>query len=368
MKESSERAVTCAATRGHSPGRPSCRIIGLAALLAVGSLGATSVALAEGKLSIYHWFEYIPQEVLDKFSTEYDVEVTMDTFDSNEAMLAALKAGRMGSYDISVPGDYMVEIMRGEGLLDSFEPSELSNFGNIEEKWLNVGFDPGRKHSIPYQWGSTSFSVNRDVYDGDIRTTDILFDPPAELVGRINMLDTQGELLALASIHLGIPQCTQDREQLKALNALVQEAKPKWASFNSDGAKDVLVSGDAAAGMIWNGFSAKARAEGANIEYSYPREGYLVWMDNVVLLKDAPNRDNALKFMNFLLEPENIAAVTNYAQYTAGVEGVSDLLDDELKASPESNPPADAPEGQFIQVCDEQTQAFYDQIWTNLKK
>lgn len=330
-------------------------------------LGAGLVQ-AEGSLSIYHWFEYIPQELLDKFAEENDVKVTMDTFDSNEAMLASLKAGKLGSYDVAVPGDYMVEIMRNEGMLDSFEPSDLSNFGNIMEQWLDVGFDPGRKHSIPYQWGSTSFSVNRDVYDGDIRTTDIIFNPPAELEGKINVLDTQGEVLALASIHLGIPQCTTDRDQLKALNALVQEAKPKWASFNSDSAKDVLVSGDAAVGMIWNGFGAKAREEGANIEYSYPSQGYVVWMDNVVLLKDAPNRENALKFMDFLLVPENIAAVTNFARYTAGVKGVSDLLDEELKASPEANPPADAPAGSFVAVCDEETQKFYDQIWTNLKK
>lgn len=346
----------------------STRATALAAAMAVSLGGVSGVAQAEGSLSIYHWFEYIPQELLDKFSAEHDVDVTMDTFDSNESMLAALKAGKMGSYDVAVPGDYMVEIMRGEGLLDSFEPEELSNFNNMEDQWIDVGFDPGRKHSIPYQWGSTSFSVNRDVFDGDIRTTSIIFDPPESLAGKINVLDSQGEVLALASIHLGIPQCTQDRDQLKALNALLQEAKPKWASFNSDGAKDVLVSGDAAVGMIWNGFGAKARNEGANIEYAYPAEGYIVWMDNVVLLKDAPNRDNALKFMNFLLEPENIAAVTNFAQYTAGVKGVSELLTDELKASPEANPPADAPAGTFVQVCDEQTQTFYDQIWTNLKK
>ena len=88
----------------------------------------TATAHAEGSLSIYHWFEYIPQELLDKFAKENDVTVTMDTFDSNESMLATLKAGKLGSYDVSVPGDYMVEIMRNDGLLDTFEPSELSNF------------------------------------------------------------------------------------------------------------------------------------------------------------------------------------------------------------------------------------------------
>ncbi len=340
------------------------------------TLGATAIALvlsttavqAEGKLSIYHWFEYIPEELLDKFAAEYDVEVTMDTYDSNESMLAALKAGALGSYDVAVPGDYMVEIMASDGMLDTVGEGELKNRGNIQAQWMDVPFDSGRKHSIPYQWGSTSFSVNRDAYGGDINTTNILFDPPEELRGKINVLDAQSEVLLIASLHLGIPQCTTDREQLKALNALLQSAKPHWASFNSDSAKDVLVSGDAAAGMIWNGFSAKAREEGANVEYAYPKEGFVAWMDNVVLLKDAPNRENAILFMDFLLRPENAAAVTNFARYTAGVDGVDPHLDPALKTSPEQSPPADAPAGTFVQVCDEATQAIYDEIWTRLKK
>lgn len=329
---------------------------------------SAGMASAEGKLSIYHWFEYIPQELLEKFTAETGIEVTMDTYVSNESMLASLKGGTLGSYDVAVPGDYMVQIMREEGMLDTIAEGELSNKGNIEPQWLDVDFDPGRMHSIPYQWGSTSFAVNREVFGGDINTTSILFDPPEELKGKINVLDTQGELLALASIHLGIPQCSTDREQLKLLSETVNAAKEHWASFNSDGAKDVLVSGDAAVGMIWNGFGAKARAEGAPIEYAYPKEGYVVWMDNVVLLKDAPNRDSAIAFMDFLLEPENIAAVSNFAQYTAGVTGVTPLLMDDLKSSPEQNPPASAPAGTFVKVCDQETQAFYDAIWTRLKK
>jgi spermidine/putrescine transport system substrate-binding protein len=331
-------------------------------------IAMAGAAQAEGNLSVYHWFEYIPQELVDKFTAETGITVTIDTYDSNEAMLASLKAGKMGQYDVAVPGDYMVQIMAGEGLLDTFTPEEMPNFGNIAPQWLDVPFDPGRKSSIPYQWGSTSFSVNRDVYQGDIGSLSIIFDPPAELSGKINVLDSQGEVLALGSIYLGIPQCTQDRDQLKALNDMLLQAKTHWASFGSDTAKDVLVSGDAAAGMIYNGFSAKARAEGANVEYAYPKEGFVVWMDNVVLLKDAPNRENAIKFMNFLLDPENAAAVTNYAAYTAGVTGVEPFLDEAIRTSPENNPPADAPAGSFIAVCDAETQQLYDAIWTNLKK
>ncbi|NRB17106.1 MAG: extracellular solute-binding protein [Rhodobacteraceae bacterium] len=329
---------------------------------------SASVALADGKVVVYHWFEYMPQELVDKFTAETGIDVVMDTYDSNESMLASLKAGGIGTYDVSVPGDYMVKILANEGLLGTIAEGELANKGNIEAQWLDVDFDPGRKHSIPYQWGSTAFAVNRDVYQGDINTTDILFNPPAELRGKVNMLDSQGEVLAMASLHLGIPQCSTDRAQLKALDAMLQEAKTYWASFNSDTAKEVLVAGDAAAGMIYNGFSAKAREEGANVEYAFPKQGYIAWMDNVVLLKDAPNRDNALKFMDFLLDPENVATLTNWTQYSAGVKGVASLLDDALRTLPEANPPADAGPATFIEVCSEETQAIYDKIWTNVKK
>ena len=339
--------------------------------LAVGAMAVAAAtatdARAAGKLSIYHWFEYIPQELLDKFAAEHDVEVTMDTYDSNESMLASLKAGRLGSYDVSVPGDYMVEILAQEGMLDTFAPSELRNFANIDPKWVDVSFDPGRQSSIPYQWGSTSFAVNLNHYDGDIDTLALIFDPPAELRGKINVLDSQGEVLALGSIYLDIPQCTSDRDQLNRLNDLVQSAKPHWASFGSDVAKDVLVAEDVSVGMIWSGFASKAREEGAPIKYAFPKEGYIVWMDNVALLKDAPNRDNALKFMDFLLEPENAAAVTNFAQYTDGVTGASAFYDDNMRNLPEASPPPQ-PVGSFVQVCDQQTQEVYDEIWTKLRQ
>ena len=325
-------------------------------------------AFAEGQLKIYNWFEYLPQDLIDKFEAETGVEVTMDTYDSNESMLASLKAGKLGEYDVAVPADFMVGIMAAEGMLDSFTPAEMPNYANIAPQWLDVAFDPGRTHSIPYQWGTTAFSVNRDVYPGDISSLGIIFNPPAELKGKINVLDSQNEVLVLGSLYLGIPQCTTDRAQLKALSEMLVTAKADWASFGSDIAKDVLVSGDAAAGMIYNGFSAKARAEGANIEYSYPTEGNVVWMDNMVLLANAPNRDNALKFMNFLLVPENAAALTNYAAYISGVMGVEPFLDEAIKTSPENNPPADATPGVFVQACDQNVQEMYDAIWTNLKK
>jgi spermidine/putrescine transport system substrate-binding protein len=337
-------------------------------LTAAALIAAAAAAQAEGKLAIYHWFEYMPQSLVDKFTAETGIEVVIDTYDSNEAMLASLKAGAMGTYDVAVPGDYMVAIMINEGLLDEIKDGELANKGNIAPAWADPAFDPGWRHSIPYQWGSTAFMVDTEAYSGDINTTDILFNPPAELSGKINMLDSQAEVMLMASLHMGIEQCSTDRDKLKALNDMLQNAKQHWASFNSDTAKEVLVSGDVSVGQIFDGFGAKARAEKASLKYAFPKQGYVVWMDNIVLLKDAPNRENAIKFMDFMLRPENIAEVSNFARYGSGIAGVEPYLDPALATLPEGNPPADAGPGVFIEVCNEETQAVYDRIWTALKK
>lgn len=336
-----------------------------AALMACLAAGAAS---AQEKVVIYQWFEYIPQELLAKFTEETGIEVVMDTYDSNESLLASLKAGSLGTYDVAFPGNYMVSIMAKEGILQEIDTGELKNRGNIKEKWSDPSFDPGLKYSIPYQWGSTSLAVNTDVYSGDINTSDILFHPPEELKGKINMFDSQSEVMVMAAMNMGIPQCTNDREQLKALNDMLQQAKKDWVSFNSDTAREAMVAGDYAASMMYDGWTAKARAEGAPVKYGFPREGYIVWMDTVVLLKDSPNRDNALIFMDFLLEPENIAMVSNFALYGNGIKGSEEFMNKELVDLPEFNPPEEAGEPVFVLDCDEETQKVYDQIWTNLKK
>ncbi len=331
------------------------------------ALSLASPAQAAGKLNIYNWFDYLPQELIDKFSKEHDVEVTMDTYDSNESLLARLKAGVTG-YDVAVPGDYMVAILIKEGLLEKVDANQLPNFKHMNPAWVDVYWDPGREYSIPYQWGSTNFMVDTAVYDGDIDTLAILFDPPAKLRGKINMLKDVNDVLNAGLRYLGHPRCNDNPEQLKELNKLLLGAKEHWLSFNSDGAKEVLVSGDAAVGQIWNGFGMRARAEKATLKYAYPKEGFTGWMDNIVVLKGAPNLENAKLFMNFMLEPENAATLTNFARYTAGVLGTEPFLEPELTTALELNPPKGAPAPEFVPPCSPEVVKFYDRIWTNLLK
>jgi spermidine/putrescine transport system substrate-binding protein len=168
--------------------------------LTVGSVSAA------GELHIYNWGNYTNPEMIEKFEKMHGVKVTIDGYDSNETMLAKVEQGGSG-YDIVVPGDYMIAIMIKKGLLERVEPNKMSNFKNIDKKWVDVYWDEGRNYSIPYQWGTTNFTVDSTVYKGDVNTLALLFDPPAELKGRINMLKDMNDVINAGLRYLNYPRC-----------------------------------------------------------------------------------------------------------------------------------------------------------------
>ena len=338
---------------------------GLSAL--AGGLLLSSAVQAEGELHLYNWSDYMPQALLDKFAEQYDVKVTQDTYDSNETLLAKLKSGVKG-YDVAVPGDYMVAIMVKEGLLENIHANKLSNFSKVKKDLINVYFDEGREYSVPYQFGTTAFMVDTAVYGGDINTLDILFNPPAELKGKINMFRDVNDVINAALRYKGYETCNANRKELKEVNDMLKTASENWLSIQSDGAREMLVSGDAAVSMVWNGMALRARQEKASLQYAYPKEGLTAWADNLVVLKDAPNLENAKLFLNFMMEPENAATLTNFAGYTTGVEGTDPYLDEKFKGALELNPPAGAPVAEFVPPCDPEVVRLYDRIWTNLLK
>ncbi len=336
-------------------------------LAAIGAALMSTTAHAAGELKIYNWSDYMPQALIDKFSKQFDVKVTQDSYDSNETLLSKLKSGVKG-YDLAVPGDYMVAIMIKEDLLEKIEANQLPNFPKVKKDLVDVYFDKGRSYSIPYQFGTTGFMVDTNVYKGDINTLAILFDTPAELKGKVNVFRDVNDVINAALRYLGYPTCNSNKEQLSKVNDLLLKSKPNWLSIASDGAREMLISGDAAAGMIWNGMGLRARTEKASLQFAYPKEGMTAWADNMVVLKGAPNIENAKLFMNFMLEPENAAALTNFASYTAGVEGTEPFLDKKFIGAPEMNPPSGAPKPEFVPPCDPEVVKLYDRIWTNLLK
>ena len=334
---------------------------------AVSALAVTGVtAQAEGKLNIYNWGNYTSPELIEKFEAEFDVEVTLDGYDSNETMLAKVKEGNTG-YDIVVPGDYMIKVMIGEGLLAEVKPNEMENFKHVDPKWVDVYWDPGRSYSIPYQWGTTSFTVDTEVFKGDINTLALLFEPPAELQGRINMLNDMNDVINAGLRYLGYGRCNENPDQLNEVLELLLNAKQHWRTMDY-ATIEKLTSGDVDLSQNWNGAAMRARAQRPTLQYAYPKEGFTGWMDNMAVLADAPNMDNAKLFINFMMAPENAAMTSNFARYANGILGSDAFMDAEMLSAPEIVMPADAPKPDFVTPCSQQSVDLYNKIWTRLKQ
>jgi spermidine/putrescine transport system substrate-binding protein len=339
----------------------------MGAVALTASLLIGSAAHADGELHIFNWSDYTNPKLIEKFEKAYNIKVTLDSYDSNETMLNKVRAGHTG-YDIVVPSDYTVQIMVQEGMLAETKPNQMENFKNIDPRWIDVYWDSGRNYSVPWQTGTTAFTVDTAKYKGDINTYAILFDTPAELRGRVNMLQDMNSVIHAAERYLGLPRCGGDPANLKKINTLLQNAKKNyWRTLDSD-TLGKLTSGDVDVSQNWNGYSWRARQQIPTLKYAYPKEGIEGWMDNVVVLKDAPNLENAKLFQNFIMDPENAALISDFAKYNNGIKGSEKFMDPNFAEAPEIKAPAGAPEPEFVPPCPKDVNDMYNKIWTSLLK
>ena len=328
-------------------------------------LPAMSV-LADGKLYLYNWTDYTSPELIEKFEQETGIDVVLDTYDSNETLLAKLKSGG-GNYDIIVPSHNFVPILIQEGLLQKVNAAKLKTFKNISDKWQNPPWDKGNAYTVPWQLGSTSFTVNTDVYGGNIDTYKVLFEPPSELRGQIGMLNSPDDVTAMALIYLGYPLCNENKSQMKKVRDLLVAQKPQVKVYDSDGIKDRLVSGETHIHMNWNGYSMRARQEKASMKYAFPKEGLLAWVDNLAVPKNAKNPKNAKRFIEFFMHPKNAALQSNFAGYDSGNANAGAYLDADKKTAPEISVPDGIPLV-FSATCSKSAIKLQDQVWTDIKK
>ncbi|WP_176084672.1 extracellular solute-binding protein [Martelella sp. HB161492] len=336
------------------------------ALSAAMLAASTATAFAEGKLNIYNWGNYTSPELIEKFEKTYGIDVTIDGYDSNETLLAKVQEGGTG-YDVVMPGDYMVKIMIEQGLLAKIEPDQMENFNNMVPEWVNVWWDEGRHYSVPWQWGTTSFTVDGEVYKGDVNTLSLMFDPPPELVGRINMLNDMNDVINAGLRYLDYPRCNDNPDQLRTLTEMLVKAKEGWRTMDY-ATIEKLTSGDVDLSQSWNGAAMRARKQRPTLVYAYPKEGFTGFMDNVAVLKDAPNMDNAKLFINFIMAPENAALISNFAGYANGIAGSEKFMNPDMIDAPEIVMPEDAPTPEFVPPCSKQVVDYYNKIWTRLKQ
>lgn len=342
-----------------------CKLLTAAVALALSA--GMSTAQAEGELNIFNWGDYTSPEMIKKFEEAYDVKVTITDYDSNDTALTKIKAGGHG-FDMVVPSANYVPIFVKEGLLLEARPDQMENFKNVDEQWIDVAWDKGRKYTIPWLWGMVGIVVDTSKYKGDINTAAIFLDPPEELVGKINVAPEKNDVLYTTIRYLGGEWCTDDKVFLKKVRDKLVEAKPKWIAMDY-GTIEKFASRDYAAAYYWNGAAMRSRQKNSDVRFGYPKDGFPFFMDSLAILKDAKNMDNAKLFMNFVMEPENAAMISEFAKYSNGIKGSGEFMSEELKTAPELTVPDEFKKaGGFLDSCSPEISDLYTRIWTDINK
>ncbi|MBK0421402.1 extracellular solute-binding protein [Leucobacter sp. CSA2] len=362
------------------------RIAAALALTAVGALTLTScgggvsdagggetkkadtkfVEATSGEVNLYTWSDYYPDELVKKFKKDTGITLNVDYYDSNESLEAKLRASDGAGYDVVVPSDYMVQILAKDGLLMEFDSQSLPNGKNIEPEFMDVYFDKDRKFSTPYLYGTTSFAYDTNVIKEDLTSWNDYFNPPAS-AGKVGTMNDQVEVVNAALRATGGDFCTTDGKQLQGAQDLLTQFKGKVGTINSDGILERLANGEQTMAMIWNGAAFRAAKDRPSLKYVYPKEGIALWQDNFTIPKGAKNVDQAKTFLNWMLEPENMAVAVNFQAYGSGVKGTNELMNDDLKKSPAIVIPEGYDLAKPVQPCNNEELTNYTKIFESFK-
>jgi spermidine/putrescine transport system substrate-binding protein len=325
-----------------------------AALLAFAATacGGGGHDVSSTELNLYTWTEYVPDSVIQGFQDKYGVTVNVTYYDSNEEAIRGIE-DNPGTYDIVIPSDYAVQILIGRELLEEIDPNaDLENFGNIDESFRAPFFDPGGtirsdkgkepepKFSVPYQWGTTGI-----VYD----SAQVSFTPATwadvarpEVQGRVALVDDARDVLGAGLIATGHDRNDASAGALADAQAWVEslDAVP----VNAENPERPLVDGDAVIGIMYNGNAAEAMRANPDFRYVLPKDGS-IWFDNLAIPLDAPHRDAALAFIDYVLEPDVGADITRFFGYSTPNDASLGILEDANDPSVDNaatNPPQDA--------------------------
>lgn len=317
------------------------------------------------ELNFFNWTEYMPQEIIDKFEEETGIKVNYNTYSSNEEMLAKVSASH-GMYDLVVASDYMVDIMVKQELLEDIEIDKLENIENIGDNFMDKEFDPENKYTVPYMAGSALIAVNTSMIDKEINHYEDLWDPALE--DSIVVLDDERGLMGITLRKLGYSMNETDPAILDEVKEDLLKLKPNIKAFDSDSPKTLLISGEVPVGYVWSAEAVLAQYENPDIKIVMPDEGLYLWQDNLAIPQDAPNKENAQKFIDFFLRPEISKIFSESRPYTNPNVAAQNLLADDIKNDPGVYPPAEVYEnGEYLKDVGETT-TLYDKIWTEFKQ
>ena len=325
-------------------------------------------ALSDGKLNLYNWSDYTPDELITKFEKETGIKVTIDTYDSNETLLAKLQAaGGSTGYDLAVPSQHFVEIMIKEGLLEKVDGiKDMPNYKFVAKQFQNPSFDPNQDYSTPYQMGSAGFAYRSGSYSGNGSSMMEFFKPNDEVCGNLAVFKSPEEVVNMAHLALGSDFCSEDPNEMQAVLDLMLEQKKCVKVYSSEGINDRLKSGDVIMHAHWDGYSQVGKWEYMDdLTYAYPKEGVVGWFDSLVMPKGAKNVKEAKAFMNFLMNPENMAILSNNAAYANAIPESQKYLSDKMKNATNIQVPEGVPVV-FGKACNANAQSLIDKVWTRV--
>ncbi|MEW5976894.1 MAG: extracellular solute-binding protein [Acidobacteriota bacterium] len=315
-------------------------------------------------LNLFIWSGYLAPNTTRIFEQRFNAKVRVDLYDSNEAFLAKLQAGGAG-YDLVVPSDYSVQILRRLGRLGEIDRKQLPHFSNLDETFLNRPFDPANRYSVPYTWGITGIGYRKDLVHDSVKGWGILWDRKYQ--NRIVMLDDMRENFGAALKLAGFSINSQKREEIEQAQALLEQQKPLVRAYNSSNFQELLLSGDAWLVQGWNGQLVKAMQESPVVGFSLPEEGSTLFIDSFCIPSDAPHKALAHAFIDYMLEAETAAEIVNQTGYAVANRAARAYIKRSLLTNPALFPlPADLERCEMLEDVGASV-LIYDRLWTEIK-
>jgi spermidine/putrescine transport system substrate-binding protein len=343
------------------------------AILATGGLGGCGDPRQADKLSFLNWQDYIDERMLGDFTTRSGIEVTYETYESNDELARRLaqaqrirEGGRTGtSFDLIVPSDNFVTRFRNADLLQELDPAEIPNLANLDDVFRRAEFDPGNRFSVPWATGTTGIGYDTTVFASPPGYE--IFSDPAT-AGRTSILNETRDAFALALFDLGLDPNTSDQEEIDQAAERLTTMKSAGAVFDSSDYIDRLVAGEVAAAQAYSSDLLQAREANPNLGFVLPEAGGLRWVDNLVIPSDAPRPTNSHQFINFYLEPEISATNSVAVRVDTGNEAARDFLPDEVLNDPVIFPPEEILDRLFFTADLGPVEDVYDRAWTRVQE
>lgn len=352
--------------------------------LMLSSCAPSAPAVTSSELNLYAFSEYVPEALIAGYERETGVKVNLETYATNEEMLAGLR-DKPGRYDLIFPSDYAVEELIASDALQPLDLELIPNYGNVDAAFLSPYFDPGgdtsgrrpvmrnEKFSLPYLWGTTGIAYNKTQVTEPITRWEDLWRP--ELAGHIVVLDDSREMMGIALQTLGYDKNETSASRLAEARERLMALAPDIVAFDAETPEDYLLSGQAWVGVVYSGNAALAAASNPDIVYVLPEEGAGIWFDNMAIPLDAPHADAAVAFMNYALSAKVGAELVKVFPYSTPNTAALEYLKandpqfyETYVSNPASNPSQDALLGaKLVKRVTQSAAELYERYWSDVK-